>query len=507
MVQFTDIQLEQMVLAGIQPDEIIRQIARFETGMVHVILDRPATAGDGIMVFHEDQLQSYVHKYKDSLSELKVCKFVPASGAATRMFKDLFEFLTLSAEAAFDQLPASVRAFAHHFSSFAFADDLIRLSTANLGRTPDAENVADLQVMVRLLLTDAGLNYGALPKAMLSFHHYGDFSRWAFEEHLVEAAMLAEDLPKAVSIHFTLSPNHVTGFEVLLNKALPEYSAQLSKSFEVSWSVQNSATDTVAVGETNAPLTDELGRLLLRPGGHGALLFNLNNLDADVIFIRNIDNIAVESIERSNIVWKQLLGGLLIHVQSKVHGFLAMMHEKSLDSAELEAAADCIRQSFNVSFDLKLPHVQDEMFRFLNRPIRVCGMVKNTGEPGGGPFWVRTGEGVSLQIVESAQINMSDPVQKQIAMSATHFNPVDLVCGVRDFKGKSFDLNDFVDPETSFISIKSHQGKVLKALEHPGLWNGAMANWLTLFVEVPLITFNPVKTVNDLLRPEHQSRK
>jgi hypothetical protein len=503
-MQFSDLQKKQLQEAGISSDDIQRQISRFITGMQYVQLDRPATAGDGILCFTEAQVELYTQQYKAALPGLKLMKFVPASGAATRMFKDLFEFMANGSEKPYDEVPASVKTFAENLSTFPFADQLIGNTTKLLSRTPDPLSVPDLHALVGVLLTDRGMNYGALPKAMLTFHRYDGFTRYAFEEHLVDAALISGEQPEAASIHFTLSQNHVPGFEVLLDQMLPAYTTQFSKTFSIDWSVQNPGTDTVAVDEVNNPLTDPHGNLMLRPGGHGALLYNLNNIDADLIFIRNIDNVASEDVERSNVRWKQLLGGLLLEVQAKVHAFLAEIEKRELTIPELEALADYLKITFNADFNPLLPGITQPMYDFLNRPIRVCGMVKNTGEPGGGPFWVRKGEEVSLQIVESAEINMSDPLQNEIAQSATHFNPVDLVCAVRDFQGEKFDLNRFSDPDTSFISVKSHQGKVLKALEHPGLWNGAMAKWLTLFVEVPLITFNPVKTVNDLLRKEHQ---
>lgn len=503
---FTTKQKQQIKEKGIALREIEQQLNRFNTGMVYSMLDRPAIAEDGIMRTDAQTLKFYQELYQEKVAGKQILKFVPASGAATRMFKDLYELADHPSPEglSFEHLSEPVKKFAANLSRFAFFRELMELVSY---RHPGAESprtVSDIYQIIRSLLLPNGLNYGALPKAMLTFHNYGFHSRFAFEEHLPEIAWLSKQAKGPFSIHFTVSPHHLEPFQKLMKRKLPAYRSKYHREFQISYSVQAPYTDTIAVDEHNEPFIDQQGMLLFRPGGHGALIHNLNAINADLIFIKNIDNVALESIEKENVTWRMVLGGVLLELQEKVHQYLIILAKGTAEAHNLAEISGFIKAHFKEFIDADDPAAITKMQEFLNRPIRVCGMVKNTGEPGGGPFWVRKGDEVTLQIIESAQIRMDDTQQKQIAMAATHFNPVDLVCGVRDFKGRKFDLTRYVDPDTSFISVKSHQGKVLKALELPGLWNGAMANWLTLFVEVPLITFNPVKTVNDLLRPEHQ---
>lgn len=505
---FTNKQKQQVKEKGISLKEIEQQLDRFSTGMVYSWLDRPAIAQDGIMPTDAQTLKFYQELYQEKIAGKQILKFVPASGAATRMFKDLYELADHPSpdKLSFEHLSEPVKNFTSNLSRFAFFRELMELVSY---RHPGAElprTVSDIYQIVRSLLLPSGLNYGSLPKAMLTFHNYGFHTRYAFEEHLPEIAWLSREASGPFSIHFTVSPHHMEPFKQLMKKKLPVYRSKYHREFRISWSVQAPNTDTIAVNELNEPFINQDGKLLFRPGGHGALIHNLNAIDADLIFIKNIDNVAVESIEKVNVAWRMVLGGVLLELQEKVHHYLILLAKSTVNPKTVSEISDFIKERFLVTFNPDDPAVVPKMQEFLNRPIRVCGMVKNTGEPGGGPFWVKKGDEVTLQIIESAQIRVDDPQQKKIAMAATHFNPVDLVCGVRDYKGRKFDLTRFVDPDTSFISVKSHQGKVLKALELPGLWNGAMAKWLTLFVEVPLITFNPVKTVNDLLRPEHQTR-
>ncbi len=503
---FNEKHLRQIGVKGIMPEEIERQLHRFSTGMVYANLDRPATAGDGILNPDADGHVRFQQIFEQGVLSKKVLKFVPASGAATRMFKDLYDLADHPSpeSLSFDKLSDPVRKFAVNLTLFPFFKELMELVAL---RFPDAtapRTASDIQRIVQTLLFPEGLNYGALPKAMLTFHNYGFHTRYAFEEHLAEAAWISENVRGPLQIHFTASPHHLVPFEKLVIKKLPIYRSKYKKEYRISYSIQAAQTDTIAADEHNQPFVDAEGNLLFRPGGHGALIHNLNAMDADLIFIKNIDNVAIEPIEKSNLTWRKVLGGVLLDVQEKVHQYLHLLTVGSVDQFKIREITSFIKEIFSVHFNPDSEDINSLLIKFLNRPIRVCGMVKNTGEPGGGPFWVRNDDRVSLQIIESAQIDMENPAQKKIAMAATHFNPVDLVCGVRDYRGNKFDLTRFVDPDTSFISMKSHQGRVLKALELPGLWNGAMADWLTLFVEVPLITFNPVKTVNDLLRPEHQ---
>jgi hypothetical protein len=499
-------QIAQIEMRGIKISEVERQLQRFETGMIHIRLNRPAVVGDGIIRLDHLKQKHYISLFSSGIHKNDMVKFVPSSGAATRMFKDLFEFLDDPEveELSWADLSTPVQTFAENLSKFPFFAELMRktrnrYSDFNLNLEP-----TEIQKIVEVLLSPDEMNYGRLPKAMLTFHRYSAFTRFAFEEHLAEASLLFAGTPKPFAIHFTLSPHHLEPFKKLVISKLDFYEEGGKRKFKISYSVQEGSTDTIAADENNKPFTDNDGNLLFRPGGHGALLHNLNLIDADLVFIKNIDNVAVEAVEKKNIEWKKILAGVLIEIQNLIFDYLRQLDGHHPDKPLIMEVIDFISDTFNTHFKAEDPDVVDKLIQFLNRPIRVCGMVLNTGEPGGGPFWVKKDGQVSLQIVESAQINMNDPDQKKIASSATHFNPVDLVCGVRDYKGRKFDLNHFVDPDTSFISVKSHQGNVLKALELPGLWNGAMANWITLFVEVPLLTFNPVKVINDLLRPEHQ---
>lgn len=508
MMKITERQREQLAGKRISAEELERQLERFRTGMIYSELARPATAGDGIIVPDEDQKSEYSNLFEKAVLSQKIVRFVPASGAATRMFKDLFEFLGSAGknDDAMQTLPAPVQIFSDNLTRLPFFKTLKGVVEREEGDLSPAVHKGFIR-FVEMLLGEEGMNYGNLPKALLEFHCYDDEVRMAFEEHLVEWALLLETAEHNLNIHFTLSPQHLPLFEEELNRKSGKYENRFRLKYNITCSVQDSSTDTVAATVDNLPFTDQNGDFIFRPGGHGALLYNLNGIDADIIFIKNIDNVAREDVEKENLAWKKILGGLLMDTKSKVHTILDELESGNPGTERLTEIADFISSTFRKEFDPGQDNITNTIYSYLHRPIRVCGMVKNTGEPGGGPFWVRSRKGVSLQIVESAQINMNDPEQKSIAGSATHFNPVDLVCAVKDHKGNKFDLNGYSDPETSFISEKSHQGKVLKALEHPGLWNGAMADWLTLFVEVPLRTFNPVKTVNDLLRPEHKGYK
>ncbi len=363
--------------------------------------------------------------------------------------------------------------------------------------------------MVTALLTETGLNYGNLPKGLLKFHSYGDANRCPAEEHLIEGIQYGVGKNKQVHIHFTVSPEHEEGFVQEINQHLPRLQKSTGLVFTVSYSHQKKSTDTIAVDESNEPFLEEDGSLLFRPAGHGALLENLNEVAADLIFIKNIDNVVPDRLKPVTKSYKMALAGLLLEVQSHVFEALKALEEVTTQSVRKAQEVYVSDLGGLVPEEIQNASLSEQAAFFqakLNRPIRVCGMVKNTGEPGGGPFWIHEKDGTeSLQILETAQIDLNNSESNQHFQASTHFNPVDLVCGTRDYKGQAFDLLQFRDMNTGFITEKSKNGKVLKALELPGLWNGAMAHWNTLFVEVPLITFNPVKTINDLLREEHQA--
>ena len=360
------------------------------------------------------------------------------------------------------------------------------------------------------LLSESGLNYASLPKGLLKFHNYEKGSRTSFEEHLVEAALYVANEEKQCRLHFTVSPEHMDKFTSLFEEVRSLYENEKQVTFQVSFSVQKASTDTIAVDLDNKPFRDENGMLLFRPGGHGALIENVNDLKGDIVFIKNIDNVVPDRLKAETILWKKVLGGCLVTLQKQIHEYMERLFLGNADERFMDNIMNFMKEVLSIECpESVLSDTLEEKMKFcvhkLNRPVRICGMVKNVGEPGGGPFWVRDESGaISPQIVESVQINPGSSEQQAILASSTHFNPVDLVCGVRDWQGEPFDLHQFVDEKAIFISQKSKDGKSLQALEHPGLWNGAMARWITLFVEVPIITFNPVKTVNDLLRQEHQ---
>ncbi len=506
--------IKQLEKKGISRELFLEQISRFKQGFAILQLDRPATAEDGIMVPGKASIDEMVALFDRTADDYTLLKFVPASGAATRMFKDVFGWrdLLMAGVGTEELLSDNKEAFRffENIHKQAFWDDLkVAMDKDDL----DADHLLKTRNYLPILdylLFDAGLEYASLPKALIAFHRYDGHTRASMEEHMVEGAFYTADHKGVVRIHFTLSPEHTGKFEHLLNQVRDKYENRYSVKYQVSWSVQKSSTDTVAVGPDNLPFRERDGSLLFRPGGHGALIRNLQDLEADIIFIKNIDNVVPDHLKQETIRWKKALGGLLIELVENTHRWLKRLDEGTLSVPEYKEAVSFAAGRLNVdtsSFPEEPADGISLLYGALNRPMRVCGMVQNEGEPGGGPFWVRNNEGSrSLQIVEMSQINLDDPGQESLVEQATHFNPVDLVCFIKNHKGEVFDLQKFIDPETGFISHKSKDGKELKALELPGLWNGAMARWNTVFVEVPLTTFNPVKTINDLLRPEHQQR-
>ena len=364
------------------------------------------------------------------------------------------------------------------------------------------------KTVVDYLLNDKGLGYGQLPKGLLLFHKYGGTQRTPLEEHLVEGALYA-NCNGVVHLHYTVSPEHKNLFEDCVNHVKGEYESKFNVRYCVSFSVQKPSTDTIAVNPDNTPFRNSDGSLLFRPGGHGALIENLNDVDADIVFIKNIDNVVLDKFKEDTVTYKQLLAGVLVSLQTKAFEYLRLLESGQFDDDTLkeivrflEQELCCHKPGIN---DLEGAELVAYLKKKLNRPMRVCGVVKNVGEPGGGPFLAYNSDGtVSLQILESSQIDKDNSDYTKMFTEGTHFNPVDLVCATKDYNGDKFNLPDFVDRSTGFISSKSKNGKELKALELPGLWNGAMSDWNTVFVEVPLSTFNPVKTVNDLLREQHQ---
>ncbi len=498
--------IQKITAQGKLVDSIQQQLESFKQGFPFLRLVGPATPARGIQVWEENQVQHYQSYFASKAEELDIVKFVPASGAASRMFKDLFSYLETDGDLSKN---AFTQKFIGNLNQFAFYQDLDAVPQHGGESIASLLDKKEYKKLVAALLTETGLNYGNLPKGLLKFHSYGDANRCPAEEHLIEGIQYGVGKNKQVHIHFTVSPEHEEGFVQEINQHLPRLQKSTGLVFTVSFSHQKKSTDTIAVDESNEPFLEEDGSLLFRPAGHGALLENLNEVAADLIFIKNIDNVVPDRLKPITKSYKMALAGLLLEVQSHVFEALKALEEVTTQSVRKSQEVYVSDLGGLVPEEIQNASLSEQAAFFqakLNRPIRVCGMVKNTGEPGGGPFWIHEKDGTeSLQILETAQIDLNNSESNQHFQASTHFNPVDLVCGTRDYKGQAFDLPQFRDMNTGFITEKSKNGKVLKALELPGLWNGAMAHWNTLFVEVPLITFNPVKTINDLLREEHQA--
>ena len=469
----------QIEARGLSVSEVEKQIENFRNGFPSLPVVRAASGGDGILQLNEDEIKAAEELYNTRVGGLRTVKFVPASGAATRMFKELFEYVND------DKRTAGIDKLITNLEKFAFFAELAKYLKPQI----------DDKDVVRNIIID-GLGYGSKPKGLVTFHAYKEGARKPVEEHLVEAALYASDGERA-NIHFTVSPEHKEGFLALLEERQSHYEKKYGIKYDVSFSEQSPATDTIAVNPDNTPFRTEEGKLLFRPAGHGALIANLDKLDADIIFVKNIDNVTTDERKGDTVTFKRVLAGTLLRLQERSFELLRAL-ERGEDRVE---EAKAFLQS---ELCCKLPEdaSKELIIKTLDRPIRVCGMVKNEGEPGGGPFWVGDEFGrEQLQIAESSQIAKED---MHLMKEATHFNPVDLVCGVQRYDGTKYDLTKYTDPKTGFISSKSAGGRELRAQELPGLWNGAMANWSTIFVEVPISTFSPVKVVQDLLRPEHQ---
>ncbi len=508
--------IRQIEEKGINRQRIDQQIKNFRNGFPSARLTAAATPDNGIRVFDAHDVEQLASYWDQHSSERRLLKFVPASGAATRMFKHLFEFAESYSGSDEDIAKLqnqkgtdSTWHFLQNIHKYAFARDLEEALSKDGFDLDALLKQKKYDVVVQYLLDDKGLGYANLPKGLLKFHQYEEASRRALEEHLVEGAHYVADADGMVQLHFTVSPEHRERFEQAVTQTVPEYEKRYGVKYQVTFSEQKPSTDTIAVDMENQPFRDADGKLVFRPGGHGALIENLNDLNGDIIFIKNIDNIVPDRLKEATHLYKKAIGGLLLKLKAQADEYLRKLEKGDVSKEQINeivafAKNELMLQLPDDFYKLSGEEKCDKLFGLLNRPMRIAGMVKNEGEPGGGPFWLRNEKGdVSLQIVESSQMDTSDPQQKEFVGKATHFNPVDLVCSVRDYRGKNFDLHHYIDASTGFISKKSKDGKDLKAQELPGLWNGAMADWITLFVEVPIETFNPVKTVNDLLRPQH----
>ena len=476
---FTQSEIQQILAHGLSVEQVEKQIEAFRQGFPSLAVVKAASPEDGIFCLSDAEVDAAIANYESKVDELSVVKFVPASGAATRMFKELFEFVND------DKRGKGIDTLLDNIEKFAFWPELSQFIT------PDASEDEIVEAIVK-----CGLCYGSKPKGLVTFHAYEDGNRKAVEEHLVEGALYARSGDE-VYIHFTVSAEHMGGFWDVLGATQPVYEEKFGVKYNISFSVQKPSTDTIAVNPDNTPFRTDEGKLLFRPAGHGALIENLNDIEADVIFVKNIDNVTTDARKDDTVTYKKALAGVLLELQEQAFEYLKVLE---VGGGDLAAIAEFVEKRLCV----KLPEDYNSavLKAVLDRPIRVCGVVRNQGEPGGGPFWVSSANGTeSLQIAESSQIA---PEDMHLMQSATHINPVDLVCGVKYSRGRKFDLTKYNDPETGFISSKSSGGRDLRAQELPGLWNGAMANWNTVLVEVPITTFSPVKVVQDLLRPEHQ---
>ncbi|MCM1177372.1 MAG: DUF4301 family protein [Bacteroides sp.] len=525
---FTNDDIRQIESRGSSVETVKDQVERFRKGFPWMKIIAPATPQRGISVLSKEEEDAAV-AYYESAEIAGKCKFVPASGAASRMFKDLFsglDALNTGKDVAEDSPAAR---FVAQICSFAFYDKAL------FGEPEDS--ASSRKDILSKTLTDAGLGYGAKPKGVLKFHRYQDGEvRTAFAEHLVEAQNYMRNADGSANLVVTISPEHQHLFKEAYSEVKEAYEKKYGVKYNITFTFQDKATDTVAVDVDNKPFRTETDSLLFRPAGHGALIYNLNQLKEEIVSIKNIDNVATESYLPATARYKKVLLGKAVELRDKIHGYLHELDAvtgahlnmapnmpiipgynntigdtEAFTSPECMSLCDDIEEFLDKELCIRMPEAKDckdrvlKLREKLNRPIRVCGMVKNQGEPGGGPFIIADKSGsTSLQILESVQINMSDEAARCALANATHFNPVDIVCCLHDYRGESFDLLKYVDEDAGFISSKSYQGRELKALELPGLWNGAMSNWNTLFVEVPLETFNPVKVVLDLLRPAHQ---
>ena len=507
--EFLTTEDRQVIISrGITEEAIAAQLALFRKGTPWIKLHRPCTVDDGIAVLRPDEMEASSHKYAEAVADGRVMKFVPASGAASRMFQGLVQQFE-TAPATLNDEDTNADQFLTDLHRFAFYDDLRTTLRAEGLDIQTCIAKRQIHKILEHLLTARGLNYANLPKALIKFHRYAEHCRTPLEEHLVDAIAHTLDQNNVVRVHVTISP----GYEAEINNAIEEIQERYKATgiqCHATLSHQHISTDTIAVDPDNRPFRDRHHRLLFRPGGHGALLENLQAIQADIVHLNNIDNVVHGRLKDDTYFYKRALGGYLVMLQDQIFTHLRRLTAKQVRPSQIEQIFTFARNnlSLNVPQELpsrSIPEQSQFLFDKLNRPLRVCGVVKNLGEPGGGPFWTESAEGdLSLQIVEKSQVNTSAEEQQVILNASTHFNPVDIVCGMRDYQGQPFRLEAFRDPDTYFISNKTHEGRPLKALELPGLWNGAMAHWNTVFVEVPLSTFNPVKTVFDLLRPEHQ---
>ena len=514
-LDFSEQDYKQITEHGIAIEKIQKQIHYYKKGVAKTVIVEPAKVNNGIFTFDETEIQKKANYFEANKSNLKLIKFVPASGAASRMFKFLNEFLN-----EYDVENESINAYINRkkaselsifivglekFPFFEAVQEQLRKLYPDFDKfESDSKNY----YFIKTLLSPQFFNYSNKPKAILPFHRYQNHIATPIEEHLLECACYSSSNGKS-HLHFTISENHQKAIESVIEQTKRKVEQTTQIAMEIGFSYQNKATDILAVDLENKPFRDENGKLFFRPGGHGALIENINNLDGDLIFVKNIDNV-IQNHKEINTLYKKALAGIMLESQKQIYSYLQAIEEGKDFNIEEIINFSKTNLNIKVSKDVFKYTLENQILyikKILDRPIRVCGMVKNEGDTGGGPFWVRDSKGVvSLQIVETSQIDLTNADQAKIFSNTTHFNPVDLVCGIHNYKGEKYNLSDFVDNNSGFIVHKNQKGRTLKSYELPGLWNGAMAKWITVFVEVPLITFNPVKTVNDLLKPAHQQQ-
>ena len=489
---------------GFLLSQIENQIENFKNGFPFANITKAASLGNGIKELNVTEKLNLIKYFDNNSGNLNITKFTPASGAASRMFKDLFAFLDSDKNLSNNEF---VNIFYSEIKEFAFYNKL----SEQLSKHSIENKKENIKQIIEILLTEKGLNYGNLPKGLLLFHKYDNEIRTAFAEHLIEGVLYAKGKNNISNIVFTVSNNHKELFIELYNNLKSEYEKKYNITYNIEFTEQLRSTDTIAVNMDNSPFKNDMGEILFRPGGHGALIENLNKIESDIIFIKNIDNVVHQNHISNTIEYKKILAGELLRVKNIIFDYLKLIEDKeNINDKLINEIIKFTEEELCIISQKKLNPNSEETINFLkdklNRPIRVCGMVKNEGEAGGGPYWVKDNTNcIQLQIAESSEIDQSNNNTKEIMSNATHFNPVDIVCSTLDYNGKKFNLNNFINHEAGFISEKSINGKPLKAQELPGLWNGAMANWNTIFIEVPVSTFIPVKNVNDLLRPNHQS--
>ncbi|MEM6766319.1 MAG: DUF4301 family protein [Bacteroidota bacterium] len=508
---FSERDLEQIHQSGKRVEDVLAQLSIFSMGFPDVTLLREVSPEDGVLTCSQQNQQLYLDKFELARERVRMAKFVPASGASSRMFKLLYAYLQNPEDFSEDE-HTQISTFCQQLEAYAFYQPLEEALETSGYKLKELQEKESYKVIISHLITEKGLAFGSLPKALIPFHSYKEGCRTAIEEHLVEAANYCVSADKMVKLHITLSPQHIPLVKDLMKKVLPIYEKKLGVKYDIAYSIQNPATDTLAVDLENQPYYLEDGSLLFRPGGHGALLENLQQMESDWVYIKNIDNVVHDDWKESTYLWKKILGGVMYSFQEKIFDWLRQLEDTHLILPEVERNLQAFLKG---EVGLGFPDYFGEWGREervswyrkkLNRPIRVCGIIRTAEATGGGPFWVAQEGEASLQIIETAQINLADPAQQEILSRSRYAHITDLVCGLKDVKGQKFDLPAYRNDQMGFIVQKSLNGRPLRAMELPGLWNGAMADWNTILLEVPHETFNPVKTVMDLAGKEHRPK-